>query len=109
MLLRPFTKLRDYRQNRRVRRIVRDHVERPLPKPSEIYRETELLPRSVKRAHKLEIRRSYRYRRGVLPSNQRQILCEQVAKPLYAEAEQRARDAERYAREDAEYFAAADT
>ena len=84
------TKYKEARQTRKVRRIVEAQ---PLaPKPSEIYSEMESLPAVLKKRHKAEIRRSYRSRHSELSSNQRQILAEQVAGPLYAKAEANARD-----------------
>src|SRR5271170_1860348 len=100
-------RFRQWNQIRKTRRVVERYLEQnPAPRPSEISAKVQSLPKSVKREHKLEVRRGYRSRKfkGITSSVQRQIMAEQVAGPLYADAERQAR----YAREDQEYGAAID-
>ena len=85
-------KYKQWKQTRSVKRLVEQKIAEPYPTASEIYSEMDSLPKQTKKAHALEIRRGYRSRHSELSSNQRQVLAEQVAGPLYAKAEANARD-----------------
>lgn len=95
-------KLHEYRQTRRIRALVRDKLAEPYPQPSAIADYAAGVPRAIKRAHKLEVRRGYRrtIKGTELSSVQRQILAEQSATRVYAEAEA---DAKRAREEDELY------